>query len=62
MVPVHYCPDHLCSTISSGALKLYAGFQNFKSESLYHCECIDPQGRSWRSPYQYQKNIDHLQI
>ena len=32
------------------------------SEPLEHCDFFNPQGRSWRSPYQTQNNIDYLQI
>ena len=30
-------------------------FKNVTSEPLEHCDFVDPQGRSWRSPYQTQK-------
>ena len=41
-VPVYYFPGHPSNTISSGALKFYAGFQFFKSKFLEHCDFIDP--------------------
>ena len=49
--PVYYCPGHHSNTISSGDLKFYIGFKKIKSEPLEHCDFVDPQGRSWRSPY-----------
>ena len=48
--PVYYflvCPSN---NISSGALKFYIGFKNVTSETIEHCEFVDPHGRSWRSP------------
>ena len=62
MVPVYYCPDHPYNNISSVSLKFYVGFQKVTSETLEHCEFFDPQGRSWRSPYHNQNNIDYIQI
>ena len=62
VIPVYYCPGHPSSTISPAALKIYVGFQKNMSEPLEHCDFVDPQGRSWRSPYQTQNNLDHLQI
>ena len=49
--PVYYCPGHPSNTISSGALKFYIGFKKFKSDPHEHCDFVDPQGHSWRSPY-----------
>ena len=49
--PFYYCPDHPSNTISSGALKFYIGFKKVTSEPLEHCNFVDPQGHSWRSPY-----------
>ena len=49
--PVYYCPGHPSNTISSGTLKFHIGFKNVTSEPLEHCHFVDPQGRSWRSPY-----------
>ena len=62
MVPVYYCPGHPSNTISSGVLKFLVGFQKVKSESIEHHNFADPQGRSWRSVYQTQNNLDYLQI
>ena len=47
---VYYCPSHPSNTISSGALEFYVGFQKFASENFEHCEFVETQGRSWRSP------------
>ena len=55
VVPVYYCPGHPSSTISPGVLKFYVGFKKVTSEPLEHCDFFDPQGRSWRSPYQTKK-------
>ena len=60
--PVYHCPDHPSNTTSSGSLKFYVGFQKVISEPLEHCDFFDPQGCSWRSPYQTQNNLDYLQI
>ena len=60
--PVYYFPGHPSNTISSGALKFYIGFKKFTSEPLEHCDFVDPQGRSWRSPYQTRKFFDYLQL
>ena len=49
--PVYYFPGHTSNTISSGALKFYAGFQKVTSENIEHCDFVDPQGRSWISLY-----------
>ena len=54
---VFYCLGHPSNTISSGALKFKVIY-----EPLEHCDFVDPQCRSWRSPYQTQNNIDYLQI
>ena len=62
MGPVYYFPCHTSNIISSGALKLYVGFQKIKYEPLEHCYFVDPQGISWRSPYQTQNNLGYLQI
>ena len=62
VVPVYYCPGHPSNTISSGALKFYVVFQKVESEPLEHCDFVGPQGCSWISPYQTQKNLDCLQI
>ena len=32
------------------------------SETLEHCDFVDPQGRSWISPYQTCNNLDYLQL
>ena len=60
--PVYYCPGHPSNTISSGALKFYIGFKKVTSEPLGNCDFVDPQGRSWRSPYQTRNNLDYLQL
>ena len=60
--PVYYCTVHPYNTISSCALKFYAGFQKVTSEPLEHFDFVNPKGRSWRSTYQTQKNLDYLQI
>ena len=62
MVPVNYCSGHPSNTISSDALKFYVVFQKKSSEPLEHCDFVEPQGCSWRSPYQTQNNIDYIQI
>ena len=62
VVPVYYCPGHPSNTISAGALKFYIGFQKVTSEPLEHFDFVDPQGRSWISPYQTHNNIDYLQL
>ena len=48
--PVNYFPGHPSNTISSVALKFYICFLKVASEPLKHCDFVDPQGRSWRSP------------
>ena len=60
--PVYYCPVCHSSTISSVSLKNYSGFKKFTSEPLEHYDFVDPQGRSWRSPYQTRNNLDYLQL
>ena len=60
--PVYYFPGHPSNTISLGALKFYVGFQKVTYEPLKHCDFVDPQGRSWRSCYHNQNNLDYLQI
>ena len=60
--PVYYCPGNPSDTISLGALKFYVGLQKVTSEPLEHCDLVDPQGRSWRPPYQNQNNLDYLQV
>ena len=62
VVKVHYCPGHPSNTISLVSLEFYSGFQKFTSEPLEHCDFVDPQGRSWRSPYKTLNNLDYLQI
>ena len=59
---VYYFTGHPSNNISSGALKLYVGFKKVTSEPLEHCDFVDPKSHSWRSPYQTQNNLDHLQI
>ena len=59
---VYYCPGQSYNTISSGALKLFVVFQKFISKPLEHCEFFGLHSLSWRSPYQNQNNIDHIQI
>ena len=60
--PVYYFPSHHYNTISSGSLKYNVGSQKVAPETLEHCDFFDPQGRSWRSTYQTQNNIDYLKI
>ena len=60
--PVYDFPYHPSNTISSGELNLYVGFQKVTSEPLEFFDFVEPQGSSWRSPYQTQNNIDYLQI
>ena len=55
MEPDYYFPDQAPNTISLGALKFYFGSQNVTSETLKHCDFVNPHGNSWRSPYQTQK-------
>ena len=43
VVSVYYCTGQLSNTISSGALKFYVGFQKVTSETLEHCDFVDPQ-------------------
>ena len=62
MGPFYYFPGDNSNTISSGALKLYIGFQKIKSEPLEYFDFVDLQGLSWRSPHQSQNNLDHLEI
>ena len=62
VVPVYSCPCHPSSTISSGTLKFYVGFQHFKSKTNEHCDFIDPQSYSWVSPYQTQNNPEYIKI
>ena len=50
-VTVYYCPGHPSNIISAGALKYYVGFQKVMSETLEHCDFVDPQGHYWISPY-----------
>ena len=60
--PVYHCPGHPSNTISSDALKFYIGSKKVTSETLEHCDFVDPQGRSWRSPYHTRNNLDYLQL
>ena len=46
----YYFPGCPYNTISPGPLKIYSGFQKYASEPLEHCDFVDPQGHSWRSP------------
>ena len=62
VVPVYYFPGHLSNTLSSGALKFYIGYKKVTSKPLEHCDLADPQGRSWRSSYQTNNNLDYLQL
>ena len=59
---IFYCLGHFPNTISLGSLKLYVSFQKVAYEPLGHCEFVDPQGRSWISPYQTQNNLYYLHI
>ena len=49
--PVYYCSGTPSNTISSGAIKLYVELKKVTSEPLEHCEFVDHQGHSLRSPY-----------
>ena len=62
VVPAYYFPGHPSNTISSGDLKFHLGFQNITSEHIEHCDFVEPQGSSWRSPYHTGKILDYLQI
>ena len=62
MLPVYYCLGHPYKTISSGDLKFYAGFKKVTYETIEHYDFVDPQGCSWRSPYQTRNNLDYLQL
>ena len=62
MVKFCYCTGHPSNTFSAVALKIYAGFKKVMSEPLEHCDFVDPQRFSWRSPYQTQNNLNYLQI
>ena len=59
---VYYCPGQPSKTISLDALECYVGFQKVTSEPIEHCNFVDPQGRSWKSPHQTQNNLEFLQI
>ena len=59
---VYYCLGQPSHTISSGNLKFNVGSQKFMSEPLEHCDSVDTQGSSWRSPCQNQNNLDYIQI
>ena len=58
--PVYYYPGHPSNTISLDALKFHVGFQKVISEPLEYCDFVNPQGRSWRSKYVTQHNLDYL--
>ena len=45
-----------------GCPQILFWFLKIISERLEHCDFFDPQGRSWRSPYQNQNNLDYLKI
>ena len=61
---VYSFPGHPSNTITSGALKFYAGSKKVVSETLEHSdfEFFYPQGSSWGSLNQIQNNIDYIQI
>ena len=42
---------HPSTTISPGYLKFYGGFQKVTYEPIKHCDFVEPQGCSWKSPY-----------
>ena len=50
VVPVYYFPGNPYNKILSGALKCFVGFQKATSETLKHCNSVDPQVSSWISP------------
>ena len=60
--PVYYCPGHPFNTISSGDLKFYIGFKKVTSETLEHCDFVEPKGCYWRSLYQTRNNPEYLQL
>ena len=60
--PVYCCPGNPPNTTSLVAIKFYIGFKKVTSEPLEHCDFVDPQGHSWRSPYQTRNNLDYLQL
>ena len=60
--PVYYFLCHHYNSISLDALKVCVDFKKVTSEPLEHCDFVDPQGRSWRSPYQTRNNLDYLQL
>ena len=60
--PVQYCPGNHPNTISSGDLKFYIDLKKVKYEPLENCDFVDPQGRSWRTPYHNHNNLEYLQI
>ena len=62
VLPVYYCPGHPSNAISSGALNFYIGFKKVTSEPLENCDFVDPQGRSWISPYQTRNNLEYIQL
>ena len=62
VVSVYYFPGRTSNTILAGALKCYACFQKLKYEPLEKIYFVDPQGRSWRSPYHNQNNLNYIQI
>ena len=62
MGTVCYCPVHSSNAISLSALKCFFGSQKFTSEPPEHFDFVDPEGLSWKSPYQPRKNLDYLQI
>ena len=59
---VYYFSGHPYNIISSDALKCYVVFKSLRMNLLNIVTVFYPQGRSWRSPYQTQNNIDYLQI
>ena len=48
--------------ISSVALKCFAGSQKVASGTLENCGFVNPQGRSCRSTYHIQNNLNYIQI
>ena len=48
---VYYCPGRPSHTITSVAFKFYVVLQKVTSETLVHCDFVDPKGHSWRLIY-----------
>ena len=62
MGKVYYYLGHPSNKISYNDLKCYADFENVTSETIEHYDLFDPQGHSWRPPYQTRNNLYYLKI